>query len=182
LPDAELFLRWVQATCLNPRMVMNSWKEGNTSNLPWMHPEVTDDVRAAIALRYRLMPYLWTCFEQASQKHTPIIRPTFFNFPDDLQCLEDSDEFMLGDSLLVSPVVEVGQRDKRLYLPQLSGGRSWVDFETRQTLAAGQWHTVPAPLGRLPLFVVQGSQIAVAAPAAGQVPRHDDPVAEVLHF
>ena len=182
LPDAELFLRWVQATCMNPRMVMNSWKEGNISNLPWMHPEVTDGVRDAIALRYRLMPYLWACFENASQKHQPIIRPTFFNFPDDVQCLEDSDEFMLGDSLLVSPVVEKGQRDKRLYLPQLSGGRSWVDFETRQTLAAGQWHTVPAPMNRLPLFVVQGAQMAVSAPASGQVPRHDDPVSEVLTF
>jgi alpha-glucosidase len=182
LPDAELFLRWVQACCLNPRMVMNSWKEGKLSNLPWMHPEVTDGVRAAIALRYRLMPYLWACFENASQKNLPIIRPTFFNFPDDVQCLEDSDEFMLGDSLLVSPVVEAGQRDKRLYLPQLSGGRSWVDFETREMWAAGQGHTVSTPMNRLPLFVVQGAQMAVSAPAPGQVPRHDDPVAEVLTF
>lgn len=182
LPDAELFLRWVQATCLNPRMVMNSWKEGNTSNLPWMHPEVTDDVRAAIALRYRLMPYLWTCFEQASQKHTPIIRPTFFNFPDDLQCLEDSDEFMLGDSLLVSPVVEAGQREKRIYFPLLAQGLGWIDFATRQRFEAGQWHTVAAPLGHLPLFVVQGHNVSVASPLPGQLPRHNDPVSAHLQF
>ena len=182
LPEPELFLRWVQACCLNPRMVMNSWKEGGISNLPWMHPEVTDAVREAIALRYRLMPYLWQCFEQATQQHVPIIRPTFFNFPDDTQCLEDSDEFMLGDSLLVSPVVEEGQREKRLYLPGLSGGRVWVDFETRQALASGAWHTVATPLSRLPLFVVQGAQIPVAGPAAGLVARHDDPVTEVLQF
>ncbi|MBP8148679.1 MAG: alpha-glucosidase [Limnohabitans sp.] len=182
LPGPELFLRWVQACCLNPRMVMNSWKEGGISNLPWMHAEVTDAVREAIALRYRLMPYLWACFEQAAQQHVPIIRPTFFNFPDDIQCLADSDEFMLGDSLLVSPVVEEGQREKHLYLPQLSDGRCWVDFETRQTLASGAWHTVAAPLSRLPLFVAQGSQIPVAAPAAGQVARHDDPVTGVLRF
>jgi alpha-glucosidase len=143
---------------------------------------VTDAVRAAIALRYQLMPYLWACFEQATQRHVPIIRPTFFNFPDDLQCLADSDEFMLGDSLLVSPVVEEGQREKRLYLPRLSDGRCWVDFETRQTLASGAWHTVAAPLSRLPLFVAQGSQIPVAAPAAGLVARHDDPVTGVLRF
>jgi alpha-glucosidase len=37
VPDPELFLRWVQACALNPRMVMNSWKAGNVSNLPWMH-------------------------------------------------------------------------------------------------------------------------------------------------
>ena len=182
LPEPELFLRWVQACCLNPRMVMNSWKDGGISNLPWMHPEVTDAVRDAIALRYRLMPYLWTCFEQAAQKHVPIIRPTFFNFPDDLQCLEDSDEFMLGQSILVSPVVTPGQREKRIYMPELPDGRCWLDFQTRQRFAAGAWHTVAAPLGHLPMFVVQGAKIAVASPLPGQLPRHDDPVSEILDF
>ena len=182
LPEPELFLRWVQACCLNPRMVMNSWKDGGISNLPWMYPEVTDAVRNAIALRYQLMPYLWTCFEQAAQKHVPIIRPTFFNFPDDLQCLEDSDEFMLGQSILVSPVVTAGQREKRIYLPRLADGRCWVDFQTRQRLTSGAWHTVAAPLAHLPMFVVEGAQIAIASPVPGQLPRHDDPVSEVLHF
>ena len=79
LPDPELFLRWVQACSLNPRMVMNSWKPGNVSNVPWMHPSVTDGVRQAIELRYRLMPYLWACFEAASRDAVPIIRPTFYN-------------------------------------------------------------------------------------------------------
>jgi len=177
-----LFLRWVQACCLNPRMVMNSWKDGGISNLPWMHPEVTDAVRDAIALRYRLMPYLWTCFEQAAQKHVPIIRPTFFNFPDDLQCLEDSDEFMLGQSILVSPVVTQGQREKRIYFPRLAPGLGWLDFATRERFEAGQWHTVAAPLGHLPLFVMEGQSIPVADSAPGQVPRHDDPVSLVLAF
>jgi alpha-glucosidase len=182
LPEPELFLRWVQACCLNPRMVMNSWKEGGISNLPWMHPEVTDAVRDAIALRYRLMPYLWACFEQASQQHVPIIRPTFFNFPDDLQCLADADEFMLGESLLVSPVLNQGQRLKHIYLPQLSDGKHWLDFDTRQVYSAGQWHDVQAPMTRLPIFVVQGAQIPIAQPAAGAVPRHDDPVVDTLNF
>jgi alpha-glucosidase len=182
LPEPELFLRWVQACCLNPRMVMNSWKEGGISNLPWMHPEVTDAVRDAIALRYRLMPYLWACFERAAAQHEPIIRPTFFNFPDDVQCLEDSDEFMLGQSILVSPVVAEGQREKRVYMPQLSGGRCWVDFHTHQRLACGSWHTVPAPLSHLPMFVAEGAKIAVASALPGQLPRHDDPVSEVLQF
>jgi hypothetical protein len=62
----ELFLRWVQACCLNPRMVMNSWKADGTNNVPWLHPQVTEHVAAAIRLRYTLMPYLWSLFERAS--------------------------------------------------------------------------------------------------------------------
>lgn len=182
VPDPELFLRWVQACSLNPRMVMNSWKAGNVSNLPWMHPEVAESVKAAIELRYRLMPYLWACFEAASRDAVPIIRPTFYNFPDDDRCLLDCDEFMLGTNLLVAPVVELGATTRSLYLPSLPEGLGWIDFHSRQRCLGGQHHTVPAPWDRLPLFVVEGSAIPVASPQPGSVPRHDDPITEVLQF
>jgi alpha-glucosidase len=182
VPDAELFLRWVQACSLNPRMVMNSWKEGNVSNLPWMHAEVTEAVTQAIRLRYRLMPYMWQCFEAASQKHQPIIRPTFFNFPNDLRCLEDSDDFMLGDDLLVAPVVEQGALQRRVYLPKLPAGESWFDFHTQTPLAAGKEHVVSAPLNHLPLFAKAGAHIPLASPLPGTLPRFDDPVSETRVF
>lgn len=182
IPDPELFLRWVQACSLNPRMVMNSWKEGNVSNLPWMHPEVTPAVTQAIRLRYRLLPYMWQCFEAASEQHVPIVRPTFFNFPDDETCLQDCDDFMLGDALLVAPVVEQGATRRRVYLPRLAPGEVWFDFHTRQPFAAGRSHEVDAPLNHLPLFVRAGAQIPVAQPPVGALPRFDDPVSETLVF
>jgi alpha-glucosidase (family GH31 glycosyl hydrolase) len=58
VPEPELFVRWVQACCLNPRMVMNSWKAGGINNVPWLHPDMTAHVAAAIRLRYQLLPYL----------------------------------------------------------------------------------------------------------------------------
>jgi alpha-glucosidase len=182
VPEPEMFLRWVQACSLNPRMVMNSWKEGGVNNLPWMHPEVAEPVRQAIGLRYRLLPYMWQCFEQASQQHIPIIRPTFFNFPDDAVCLQDCDDFMLGADLLVAPVVEPGAVQREVYLPRLPDGRKWLDFHTRQAFAAGQTHRVEAALTQLPLFVREGARIPVALARAGQTARHDDPVSEVLVF
>jgi alpha-glucosidase len=163
-------------------MVMNSWKPGNVSNVPWMHPSATDAVRAAIELRYRLMPYLWSCFEAASRDAVPIIRPTFYDFPDDERCLLDCDEFMLGASVLVAPVVQAGATTRTLYLPSLPKGLGWIDFHSRQRLSGGEVHTVPAHWDQLPLFVVQGSVIPVSAPRAGSVPSHDDPVSEVLQF
>jgi alpha-glucosidase len=182
VPDPELFLRWVQACSLNPRMVMNSWKEGGINNLPWMHPSVTPAVKRAIELRYRLIPYMWSLFERASHHHEPIIRPTFYDFPEDAQCLQDCDEFMLGRELLVAPVVEAGAITRRLYLPALAGGGRWFDFETGQAYASGQWHEVAAPLERLPLFAREGAAIPCAQPAPGQLARHDDPEAEIRRF
>jgi alpha-glucosidase len=182
IPEPELFLRWVQACALNPRMVMNSWKAGNVSNLPWMHPEVAESVKAAIELRYRLMPYLWACFEAASRDAVPIIRPTFYNFPDDAVCLNDCDDFMLGQHLLVAPVVEQGARTREVYLPALPNGAPWLDFFTKTPHASGQVHLIDVRLDQLPLFVPSGSAIPVAAAALGEVPRWDDPVREVLKF
>jgi alpha-glucosidase len=179
LPDPEMFVRWVQACCLNPRMVMNSWKAGNISNVPWMHAEVTPHVASAIRLRYRLMPYLWSLFEKAASAHQPIIRPTFFNFPDDEQTYTDCDDFMLGDALLVAPVVQMGERTRSVYLP--AGPRAWINFHNGDTLAAGQHHTVLAGLETLPLFVPEGSVIAMSEPVNG-VFHVDNPVSELRRF
>ena len=182
LPEPELLLRWVQACSLNPRMVMNSWKEGGITTVPWIYPEVTPAITRAIELRYRLMPYLWSLFERASAQHEPIIRPTFYDFPDDARCLEDCDDFMLGRQLLVAPVVEAGATTRRVYLPALPEGQRWFDFETGEAFVSRQWHTVAAPLERLPLFAREGAAIPCAQPAPGQVARHDDPVVETRHF
>ena len=181
-PEPELLARWVQACALNPRMVMNSWKPDGKNNLPWMHDSVTDDIRAALNLRYQLMPYLWACFERACQFHQPIIRPTFFNFPHDEGCFADCDDFMLGDDVLVAPVVEKGAQARAIYLPKLPDGGQWVDFYDRSVHPGGQAVTCPAPIGRLALMVRQGARIPVAVPPTGQVPRHDDPVTDVLEF
>ncbi len=178
-PDAELFLRWVQACCLNPRMVMNSWKADGTNNVPWLHPEVTEHVTAAIKLRYTLMPYLWSLFERASNEHEPIIRPSFYDFPDDEACFADCDDFMLGSDLLVAPVVVQGEMTRSIYLPR--GPQGWYDFYTGVCFAAGQTHTVAAPWSSLPLFVRHGACIAVAG-ATGARARHDDPEAAPMRF
>lgn len=178
-PGPELFVRWVQACCLNPRMVMNSWKADGTTNVPWLHPEVTPHVAAAIRLRYLLMPYLWSLFEHAHRHHAPIIRPTFYDFPDDEACFADCDDFMLGDALLVAPVVEAGATTRAVYLPR--GPAAWYDFATGLRFEAGVTHTVPAPLGTLPLFARAGAAIAVAERNTGRA-RHDDPVTAVRRF
>jgi alpha-glucosidase len=176
VPDAELFVRWVQACCLNPRMVMNSWKADGTVNVPWLHPDVTPLINAAIALRYRLLPYLWLLFERARDHGEPIIRPTFYRFPDDEACFADSDDFMVGDEVLVAPVVTQGTTTRRVYLPREP--RGWIEFATGAQHPGGAPVDVAAPLSRLPLFVRAGARLPLAEPA-GPVPTHDDPVLEV---
>ena len=92
---------------------------------------------------------------------------------------------MLGDALLVAPVVQPGDNTRRVYLP--AGPEAWYDFDSGERFAAGQWHTVPAPLGRLPLFARAGAVIPLAGHSQGGQPaparpRHDDPITEWRRF
>ena len=74
-PDPELFCRFVEFCSLWPRFVMNSWKADGVVNTPWMHPEVLPQVREAFALRYRLMPALYTALWRAARDHEPAHPP-----------------------------------------------------------------------------------------------------------
>lgn len=161
VPDAEMLIRWTQACCLVPRMIMNSWKADGSVNSPWLHAEATSSIRAAIGLRLHLMPYLYTLMWQASTDHVPVLRPTFFHFAGDATCWQGNDEMMVGGDLLVAPVFEEGARRRTLYLPCGSHAAGWYDFWSGEYYAGGQTITVDAPLDRLPLFVRAGALLPV---------------------
>lgn len=156
-PDPELFCRFVEFCSLWPRFVMNSWKDDGIVNLPWMHLSVLGEVRDAIRLRDRLMPYLYTRFWRASVADEPVVRPLFYDFPDDPGARAIDDSFMLGPDLLVAPVLEPGARDRLVYLPAHPGG--WHDLRDGTAYAGGAGVRVPAPLGRLPVFARAGAMV-----------------------
>jgi alpha-glucosidase len=172
VPDAELLIRWTQACCLVPRMIMNSWKADGSVNSPWLHPEATAPIRAAVGLRLMLMPYLYTQMWRASREHLPLLRPTFFDFGDaDRQTWADNDEMMIGPDLLAAPVFEPGARTRRLYLPRAAQG--WFDWWSQRHHEGGQWIEVDAPLERLPLFA-RGGAIVPTTDAADDRARTEE--------
>jgi alpha-glucosidase len=159
-PGPELFCRFVEFCALWPRMVMNSWNDDSAVNLPWMHLGVLPQVRAAIALRYRLMPYLYTAMWKASRDHEPAVRPLLWDFPDDPVARGVDDAFMLGPELLVAPVLEPGAVERDVYLPAHPGG--WFGWHDRRHYPGGAVARSPAPLGQLPLFARAGAMVPVA--------------------
>ena len=161
-PGPELFVRFNEFCSLWPRMVMNSWNDDGVVNLPWMYPEMVPQVREAIALRYRLMPYLYTLMWRASRDGTPAIRPLLWDFPQDATAVKTDDAFMLGPDVLVAPVLEEGALERSAYLPEHAGG--WYDWHTGKHFDGGASVTVPAPLGRLPVFVRAGALIPLGDP------------------
>jgi alpha-glucosidase len=173
VPDAELLTRWTQTGVLHPRFIMNSWKPDGVYNSPWLHPQALPAIRAAIRLRYRLIPYIYSLMHAAASDNVPVLRPTFLAFEDDPVCVADCDEFLLGPFLLAAPVVEQGARRRRFYLP--AGPEAWFDFYTEASYSAGVNVDIHAPIDRLPLFVPAGGILPMTGSADDFTRLHDEP-------
>jgi alpha-glucosidase len=106
--------------------------------------------------RCRLIPYLYDLLWKSHSRFEPMIRPTYFDFPDDARCFDENDDMLLGANLLVAPVVEPGRRDRDVYLP---AGGGWYDFWSGEYFDGGRDVTLPAPWDRPPLLARAGSAI-----------------------
>lgn len=118
-------------------------------NEVWSYtPDLLEIFTDLLALRERLRPYLSEAFAQYAATGLPPMRPLCFAFPDQRD-LGGQHAFMLGDSLLVAPVVEAGAMFRKVRLP---AGQDWVDVWGGETLPGGSEIDAAAPLGRLPVF------------------------------
>lgn len=158
-PEPELLVRWVQNGIFHPRFTMHSWNDDKSVNIPWMYPEVTPIIRGLIQFRTKITPYLYQLLYKAHYYYEPIIRPTFYNFEDDLQTFEENDDFMLGTEMLVASVVEKNIFERKVYLPKHEGG--WYDYHSQRWYEGGQTINIPAPLEYTPLLIKGGSIIPV---------------------
>ena len=152
---AELYTRWIQMGAFNPLSRIHH--EGNVAVEPWLFGEEAEkNAKAAIELKYRLLPYIYTYAREAHETGLPLMRPMFLEYPADMETFSTDAQFMFGSELLVAPVVKKGARNKNVYLPE----GTWIDYNNKHTAYSGeQWMTVDAPLNTIPMFVKQGSII-----------------------
>ena len=125
-PEPELLCRFIEFCALWPRFVMNSWKTTGIVTLPWMYPDSLPQVHQAYALRYRLTPHIYAAMHRAAVAHVPPVRPLGMDFTDDARARAEQDSFLLGEGLLVAPVLDQGVTARSVYLPAHPHG--WYDF------------------------------------------------------
>lgn len=161
----ELLIRWFQYGCFCPVMRMHGYRwplqpqYGTTGgatcvsgapNEVWSFgPEVERILSKYLFLRERMKPYITKLMEQAHEKGTPVMRPLFYDFPEDQKAWNVEDQYLFGPDVLVKPVTEAGCRSVSIYLPE---GADWTNAWTGQCYEGGQTVTVDAPLEQIPLF------------------------------
>lgn len=101
--EADLFGHWISLGAFYP-FSRGHANKGTNDKEPWQFgPEVEEVSRTALQRRYRLMPYFYTLFHEASQNGMPVMRPAFFADPRDASLREEDEAFLLGKDLLIIP-------------------------------------------------------------------------------
>ena len=145
------------------------------SRFPWSHgPQAEANFRKYTELRYRLLPYYCALAWEAYRTGLPIMRPLLLEFQADARVADVWDQVMLGDRLMLAPVIEQGATSRRIVLPG-TPEEVWHDFWTGDTFEGGCEVECAAPLECLPLLVRGGTLLPMLASA----PQH---IADDLRF
>jgi alpha-D-xyloside xylohydrolase len=161
----ECFVRWFQFGAFSPVMRLHGYREpfkeplgttggGKTNsgaeNEIWSYGEdVYEICKKYIELREKMRPYIREIMAQAHEKGTPVIRPLFYDFPENSVVWAIDDEYMFGPDILVCPILYADMRERSIYLPE----GAWIDINDGTSYQGKQSYEYKAPIENIPAFV-----------------------------
>ncbi|WP_096516692.1 glycoside hydrolase family 31 protein [Clostridium perfringens] len=151
----ELFIRWMEMGPFIP-IFRNHSNMYTRRQEPWAFGQRAEKIaKKSIELRYELLPYIYDLYYISHKEGLPIFRPMIMEYEKDMNLLNMREQFMLGENMIVAPVLYEGERSKTLYLPK----GSWFNYFTREKLQGGKWYKLPCELDEILVFVKEGSII-----------------------
>lgn len=152
-PSPELYLRWFQMATFLPFCRTHS-ANNVKHRTPWMYGEpYLSLIRELLRLRYRLLPFFYTLSWEITQTGYPLVRPLFWLDSTDARLWSVDDAFLVGDSLLVCPILAEGVRSRQAILPK----GDWYQFWDDTLISNQETLELDAPLETIPLLVKAGT-------------------------
>ena len=140
----DLYRRWMAGAVLTS----HTRAHGAPPREPWEYDAaLTEDFRRALGLRYSLMPYIYAHAKDSSARGFPMLRPLFFEYPDDPGSWTVEDEYLFGSDLLVAPMFESGDR-REVYVPP----GKWIDYQSGRIYEGAKWHVISS--GQIPVVLL----------------------------
>ena len=170
--SSEELLRRIAAATVSPQMVLNCYQ---VKTPPWTQwdeqknlmgirlddaEELTNKTRKLLELRMRFIPVLYAAYYRYYNEGVPPIRPLVLDYPNDKTARPIYDEYLFGRELLAAPVIHGHGNLRRIWLPK----GVWYDYFTNERLEGQQWIERETEPGDVPLFVKEGSLLAMAQP------------------
>jgi len=153
--DNELYLRWLQYGVFNPIFRPHAQEEV-ASEVARKDIVTIAKAKKSVELRYQLMPYNYTLSFDNNQKGTPLMRPLFFDEPNDEKLLNEKESYLWGNDFLIKPITKPGTTSTEVYFPKSS---NWYDFYNDEKHKAGITESIKVNENYIPTFVRGGSFI-----------------------
>ncbi|MDZ5013740.1 DUF4968 domain-containing protein [Clostridium perfringens] len=151
----ELFIRWMEMGTFIP-IFRNHSNMYTRRQEPWAFgPRAEKIAKKSIELRYELLPYIYDLYYISHKEGLPIFRPMIMEYEKDMNLLNMREQFMLGENMIVAPVLYEGERSKTVYLPK----GIWFNYFTMEKLQGGKWYKLPCELDEILVFVKEGAII-----------------------
>lgn len=167
----ELLVRWFQFGAFCPVMRLHGSRDPHSpiinkageerewtgaDNEVWSFGEDNYPILVKyIQLRESMRNYTREAMREAHEKGHPVMRTLFYEFPEDKNCWDITDEYLFGSDILVAPVVQPGAESRTVYLP---AGASWTDMSDGKVYAGGRAYEIDAPIEKIPVFLRDGKQ------------------------
>jgi len=157
-PSPENYARWMEFAAVCP--IMRVHCTYGEHRQPWVYGPVAEAAaKKAIEFRYSMLPSLYSWEREANLTGVGVVRPLFWEFPGEADAANVMNEWMLGENLLVSPVMDEGEMTKDVMLPK----GKWFDLATDQVYGGEQLVRVATDSkgwSDIPIFVREGSILA----------------------
>jgi len=158
--DDELYARWLQYGVFQP--IFRPHAQQDVPSEPVFRSEEAKRLASfAIAMRYRMLPYNYNLMAENHIEGTPLMRPLFFEEPDNPELYNYSETYLWGNDILVAPILEAGKKTQDVYFPK---GNNWFNIETDEIIKGGQTQTVTTHPAYIPTYVRAGAFIPLAKP------------------
>jgi alpha-glucosidase len=165
--DEELCSRWMQLSAFFPFYRNHNTLSANSQEA-YVWAGVASASKTAMAVRFQLLPYLYTLFYNAHTKGDTVMRALAWEFPNDPSLASADRQFFLGPSILVTPVLDQGVSSVMGVFPGLVEGTDvYYDWYNQSPIAVptSKNTTIAAPLGHIPVFIRGGAVLALQQPA-----------------
>ncbi len=158
--DDELYVRWLQYGVFQPVFRPHAQEEVPSEPI-FRSIKAKTLAKEAIELRYKLLPYNYHLVYENNQFGNPLMRPLFFEEPNNQKLFNYSKSYLWGHDILVSPVLEAGKKNQEIYFTK---NYVWFDFYTDEIINGGQVETIDLSENSIPTYIRAGAFIPMAKP------------------
>ena len=188
--DPELYVRWLQYGVFQPIFRPHAQQE-EPSEAIFKDAQTKALAKAAIELRYQMLPYNYSIAYENHDNGTPLLRPIFMEFPAAKWSFTETETYMWGPSFLVHAITDsmTSSKDK-VYQTKLPSDASWFELSTGRLVVKsevimtndGNFNVVSTPktLHHIPVYVRSGAFIPMS-PIVQSTEAYRD-TAVLLHF